>query len=1228
MTTTLLYSAELSKGRILSLRLSESGPEFPSELVDALLAGEVVFLCGTGISAPQLPDFKSLVEQTYAHLGIEMDASESRSFDNQRFEEVLGALGRRLADSRAMARSVSEILAVPAAPRLEQHRTVLRLSRDSANRVLTVTTNFDTLLERALEKPGGQVRLQSFSGQSLPSPGGADFSGIIHIHGRLVDPALELVATPLVLTSADYGDAYMRSGWASRFLFDLARCKTIVLIGYSANDAPVRYFLNVLEADRARFPDLRPVYAFDAYEHDPIEAEAGWGTLAVKPLPYCKFNPATGDCDHSLLWGDLQLLADFIERPKRSREERARQILVGNSIMVSDKVLRELTWLFTDRSDLWPIALSAITNPHWFRVLQDNKLWSVQDAAWVISAWIAQNFEDRQRFATAVEWHTIIGRDFVLRLEQRLRQTPPKSTFWLKAWRLLLSVGPTGQAGNFDEKGHALRHKLKSGIVLHGEIAQSVALLAPKLEARRPWQLHDDDQNRSAEAAVEEKAGELRLPSLVALDLHVVDGLDATEIIKALNALDDHAMRILELCSQALCSSLQQMVDIGMIADDYDLSDYSVPSVEEHGQNEHHNGVIFLVRAIVNAFPKAFAINRDRTRAQAAQWRTCPGRMGTRLLLHASRDAIAFSADEALKLLLELNDTDFWIIRREFDLVLRDRARDATPSLREAVEVRIRTSGDAFYSRYPLENDQVDWRVHARDSRVWLRLNMLDVAGVLSQAGRADLDAIVARQPYLDRAVEDQDFFGSYSYGVRDVVGDSGPIIEADPDDRLKVAAQLIQSPDIDQRLGWSSYCHSDPKGAFETLAAAELTAPNIALWNDLLAALAFQNEEKDVPLRNPLAVKALSKLEQLDTQALGPIAASVIDLLRFGPRRLIANLGEWCERLWLVILLGDQVIDYDRNLYETAINSAAGRLAEIILSEFDHAKKTDVANLAQWSPRLGMIARGEGPGSIIGRAVLVQNFAFILFADAELVENNLKPLLAENTDEARALRAVLVSESSITPEVTRAVPDAILRGVVETRSGSVFAAQISSGILRPVLASLRGENPDRWGIGSSEVSGALRKSLRQVRIGALNVLVRWMHADENGAEQAWLDMVAPFFDRVWPKERRFVDNAHNGDLIALTVGSGKHFPNALAKLRPYFSPCAREHVNLYPIKQSPAPEQFPDEVLDLLWLIFGTSRSTSYEMADILDRLVAANSAIEVDRRFQSLEQRAIRYS
>jgi NAD-dependent SIR2 family protein deacetylase len=160
------------------------------------MAGEVVILCGTGVSAPQLPDFKTLVDNTYEQLGVEMDKSERRSYDGQRFEEVLGALGRRLADPNAMVRAVSELLTMPADPVLEQHETVLRLSHDLNNRTLVVTTNFDTLLEHALAQPAAKVRGQSFAGQALPAPGGADFEGIIHLHGRLDDSALDLAATP------------------------------------------------------------------------------------------------------------------------------------------------------------------------------------------------------------------------------------------------------------------------------------------------------------------------------------------------------------------------------------------------------------------------------------------------------------------------------------------------------------------------------------------------------------------------------------------------------------------------------------------------------------------------------------------------------------------------------------------------------------------------------------------------------------------------------------------------------------------------------------------------------------------------------------------------------------------------------------------------------------------------------------------------------------------------
>lgn len=1192
--------------------------------MDALLAGEVVFLCGTGISAPQLPDFKLLVDRTYEQLGVERDASEQRSYDGQRFEEVLGALSRRLADPEMMVRTVSALLAAPAEPRLEQHRTILRLSRDLNNRILAVTTNFDTLLERASGQPAASVRQNSFAGQSLPAPGGADFGGIIHIHGRLADPALDLEATPLVLTSADYGDAYMRSGWVSRFLFDLARCKTIVLVGYSANDAPVRYFLNVLAADRARFPDLRPVYAFDAYDYDPVEAEAGWGTLAVTPLVYCKFNPATGAKDHSPLWADLQQLADIIERPKQSRESRARNILGGASGDISDQQLREICWLFTDRNDLWPVALTAVVDPRWFHVFQEQRLWSPHTAAWMISAWIAQNFEDTQRFSTAVEWLAVLGRDFLAHLDRQVRQHPPVSAFWLKAWRTLLTARPGERAdsGDFDETAYALKQRLQSDLILDSELVHAVSLLAPSLSIRKPFRLRDEATDNS-----DSESAELRLSDIAWWELSIASDYDAKEVVAALSLLDKYTVRILELGCEALRTSLQRAVDVGMIVGDYDRINFSVPSIEEHGQNEHHGGVIFLVRLIVEVFAKAVAADHTRVRMLAAQWKYWPGLIGDRLLLHVSRDTAFLSADEALQALIDLDDNAFWSIRREIALALRDRAAGASTALRNSVETRIRGSADAHFSRYQLEEGQVDWRPHARDGAVWLRLKMLEDADALSDAGRTELNAIIGRHDYLNRAVEDRDFFGSYSYGVRTVAGDSAPIVEADPDGRLKVAIELSQSPDIDRQLGWQSYCRSDPRGAIDSLAHAELTSQNIKLWGELLASLAFRQPDMGAQLRDQIVVDALARLEGLETDALRPIAANVVDLLMSGPRPKIAHLETWCERLWEALCTETFGIDFSDRLYETAINHPAGRLAEVLLTELSLALEGEGTNKMRWTELVAAVALGPGPAGTVASAILVHEFAFLLSADRQIAEDHLLPRLAAMDQEGQALRAVLVSTGQISPEISRIASEVVLRGVTEASPDSALSAQIASGILRPALASVRGDDPGRWGISEADVSRALRQAPLSIRTGVLDVLVGWMHGDEAGAEDAWQEMVAPFFDRVWPKERRYVDDALNRGLMSLAVGAGVHFPAALAKLRPFFSIFGSKRRSIHPIAQSKAPDIFPAQVLDLIWLVFGSAGETSYETAETLDRLVAAAPQIVVDRRFQSLEQRTTRY-
>ena len=1203
----------------MALRISENGPEFPDDFLDSLLAGEVVFLCGTGVSAPQMPDFRRLVERTYEILAVERTDSEELACEQGGFEEVLGSLSRRLSDPHAVTNTVSCLLAVPDNPILDQHHTILRLSRDLDNRICVVTTNFETLFERSIQatKPGEIPRNSSFAGQALPAPGSAAFSGIIHIHGRLGDAALGLVATPLVLTSADYGDAYMRSGWVSRFLFDLARCKSIALVGYSAGDAPVRYFLNVLEADRARFPDLKTVYAFGAYENNPEEAVGAWGTLAVRLLPYCKVNANTGAHDHSPLWDDLAKLADIADRPKQSRQERARKILAQPAAKAGVNARKELGWLFGGRRDLWRVALAAISDPSWFEVFQDDSLWSAEDATWVIAAWVAKNFQDRDRLECACEWQRRLGRPFTENIERRLtQQAGDLEKAWQRAWRLFCHAIPVE---GHDTAYRAAQKQLTSDVVLDSDLRHAVGLLAPRLELRsRRREFLDDSDTQPV----------VRLSDLLWARMVVSDRYSVEKLMETLLGMTNRAGRVLDLATAELQSALELEADLDMIGEDYDENDFRVRSIENHRQNHLRQGENFLVRVLAESLLQAATLDRDHARSVATGWKRLPGRIGLRLCLHAMRDADLFDANETMNTLLSVSGNDFWSIRREIPLLLKDRAGAASRTLVRRVEKRIRESGDAYYLHYAVQPGETDWRAHARDTAVWLRLNMLREAGALSKAGFAELAAIQKRRDYLDRAVDD-DFFAAHVSEGRYISGDPAPIKEADEGDRLQVARELAHSHELDLRAGWSAFCRSDLQAAFDSLQGEDLTPENGSLWNTFLGELAF-NDEASKAICDNLAINALKHLTGFSPDTLQPMVSGLVDLIYSRPLKRVGALQRWLDLLWRMV--SEQhagPLDLSPGLYEKAIKSPAGKLSHTLLLGINARQQRGFGPTRAQRELLGRMSKCEGAAGQLGGAMLVRNLAFLFTMDRQCVVEVLGPRIGAENAEGAALRDVMLRHGSITPELTQVFSQAITTGVIESRpvdyvdyDGSVIASRI----LLPALDEVRGNNAVQWGLTASDAAQVLRKASQAIRIGALTALADWL--GDNQTEVGWHLTIVLFFERVWPKEREFRDASTTSCLIDLAVGAGDEFPKTLELLKPYIVPYDRGYGSLHSIAFSEAPEKFPRETLDLLWLVCGqSSRGSFYEISEIIDRLIAVEPDIEIDRRLQWLEHRAVRY-
>jgi hypothetical protein len=301
------------------VRFLEQGADIPDELIRAVTNGSAMFLCGAGVSfRADLPSFKTLTERVYEQLGESPndEPAERNAIASKEYDRALRSLEKRTHRPGTPSRvreAVVELLAAPSAL-FPDHLALLQLSRDRDGRPRLLTTNFDTLFERAA-RAGGMAHVPSYAGVSMPRAGGDRDHGILHLHGRIADDTLNLPPTDLVLTSADFGDAYLRSGWASRYIEDRMRLGTLVLVGYGAEDAAMRLLLETLDADRDRFRDLHDIYAI---EKGRTGSASLWKAKGIKPIEFA---------DYDVIYDTLSEWAQYATRPVEYRRARVRDIL-------------------------------------------------------------------------------------------------------------------------------------------------------------------------------------------------------------------------------------------------------------------------------------------------------------------------------------------------------------------------------------------------------------------------------------------------------------------------------------------------------------------------------------------------------------------------------------------------------------------------------------------------------------------------------------------------------------------------------------------------------------------------------------------------------------------------------------------------------------------------------------------------------------------------------------
>ena len=256
------------------MRFIEYGLDIPDELLLALDEGKVMFFCGAGVSQQNagLPDFLCLAKKVLERLRVSKgDPADqilklARNEPTEKTEIIEGQFGvsnfvsadlifselEKDFDTQDIETAVAKALNPPKGVCLKAHKIMLDLSKTKAGYTRLVTTNFDRLFEKSDDS------LNVWQPPHLPDLSQiSTFQGVVYLHGA-ANKKYNNSDSRFILSSAEFGRAYLAEGWATQFFKEIVSKYTVVFVGYAADDPPVRYLLEALKKDATN-----KIYAFE-----------------------------------------------------------------------------------------------------------------------------------------------------------------------------------------------------------------------------------------------------------------------------------------------------------------------------------------------------------------------------------------------------------------------------------------------------------------------------------------------------------------------------------------------------------------------------------------------------------------------------------------------------------------------------------------------------------------------------------------------------------------------------------------------------------------------------------------------------------------------------------------------------------------------------------------------------------------------------------------------------
>lgn len=1233
------------------------GPDIPELLLQKQEDGEVVFFCGAGVSYPAgLPGFGGLVNRLFDSLGVVPSPVQKAALSKGQFDTAIGLLEKEIVGGRPVVRrKLAEILTVDDAllpTALGTHQALLTLAADTKGRTRIITTNFDRLFEHASSRWG--LQHERFVAPLLPVPK-SRWHGLVYLHGLLPDgpSAADDALHRLVISSADFGRAYLTERWAARFVSELFRHYTVCFVGYSLDDPVLRYMMDALAADRLLGEATTTAYAFANYRGSgQSKANDEWKARGVSPILY----RCTG-ADHSLLHKTLRAWADTYRDGITGKEsiivKHAAAAPSGSSSQ--DNYVGRMLWAFSDRSGLVAkrfALLEPLPPFEWLTPFCDGRFGygdlvrfgvapeRTEDTAlnfslaerpapysrsprmalvtyasacvsWdpvmqALAVWMLRHLDDPRLLLWVVARGGALHPNFANAITQRLTAEPPISPYMQTLWKLLLSGRVRNRSAAADIYGW-MRRLTREGPSFALQL-QLLDLLSPRVVLRQPVDLSKLFGGASAAAS--------RLKDVVNWELV----LAAEHVHHALSDLRKSPSwePLLRRALSDITGLLQETLDLsamlGGATESSDLSYIVRPSIEDHAQNHDSSEWSALIVILRDAWLAVMDENRARARAEVERWRAIKYPLFARLVLFAATVSDVCDVDVVTGILMDPETPWLWSVETQIE-TLKLLARIGEKYGANCV-LMLEGAVLAGPPRTMFRTDVEEPRLtRIMDSQIVERLQALQASGSLSEEGKARLDAIISTRPELRVDDEKRRF---------PVWVDSGFALDtpvATPIDRQELADWLVahaQTSPRSEGSDWVVRCQRDLKRPLTALLAiAARDDWTVTLWWQE----ALQAWSTEAYARRSWRYLWRTLERAPDTFLIGLLPGVTWWLMNVAKYIDATHKPFFSLMARVVHLLKAQSTSGDEEIktVESALNHPVGYMAQALFHIWYNQKPSDGSGLP---PDVRAVLTEFQDTAVdtfaYARIFTASNVISLFRVDPDWTRTNLIPRFswsASRTEARIAWEGFLWAPRLYPPLMVLLKKDFIATASHYQALGDHRLQY--AGFLTYVALELRDE------FSKTELAQATALLSEEGLGQALRVIINALEAAGDRRGAYWQNRIVPYLKDTWPKTLATKTKKIADGFARLCLAAGDAFPLAVRELEPWLEVYNRRDIEVQQLKESKLCERFPQDALHFLDLIVGDLFAYAAPDLDVcLNQIVANSPSMSSDPRLIRLRE------